>query len=767
MMPPLRSGASRPTLALPAGCYSERDPTHSRAASTWGIRARILALAVAGVGTACGGDPMTPATPDPPVPTTVAIAPASAALHSIGDSVRMIATLNDQYGQGMANVTVTWHSSDTAVATVTEGLVTAVDNGSATVTAAAGEAMGEAMVTVMQSAASIILAPAAGSVTLADTLRLSVEARDQNGHSVFGANFRWSSSDGSVATVDSSGLVHGVAEGVATISATAASARGTAQITVSSPDRAALRALSEATDGPNWANSENWLTDAPLRDWHGVSTIRDRVTYLNLGGNGLGGAIPSELGDLIGLRNLRLDDNQLTGPIPPELGRLSHLSILDLSYNALTGPIPPELGDTNLEILILQVNELSGPIPVELGKLTRLRWLWLGNNALTGPIPPELGDTSLDLLDLGPNELSGPIPPELGRLTNLKRLYVDRNFGLRGEIPPEVLALNMDIFWSWATGLCVPRTGDFESYISMDGWMGYACGETEPGFQIQLLFAPATPDYIRDAMNSQAEYWTEILRDTEAPDLFGFEERLCFGDRSWTPPSPIIDDILVTVEYGEGPIIGGVCGLTDIHRRRTPYNGAVDFNVAEIRDPRWLELYARRALGHALGFGAALWGPRGQLMNPSTSEQVRDTHVVSPLAEEAFDAAGGTSYLGPKIPLGQRGSNGEWRPSVFGSELMSGVWSRIDQVPTSTVTLQALADLGYTVDLSYADPFTLRSPAASAALGADELGLEAPPVVVSCRPQVQLDTEPEGLSSGSSPRSLKRPLANSDCQVER
>ncbi|MDE0476290.1 MAG: hypothetical protein OXI50_17195, partial [Gammaproteobacteria bacterium] len=73
---------------------------------------------------------MTPVALDPPVPATVTISPASAAFRSIGDSVRMIATVSDQNGQEMTNVAVAWNSSDTSVATVTEGLVTAVGNGS-------------------------------------------------------------------------------------------------------------------------------------------------------------------------------------------------------------------------------------------------------------------------------------------------------------------------------------------------------------------------------------------------------------------------------------------------------------------------------------------------------------------------------------------------------------------------------------------------------------------------------------------------------------
>ena len=64
-----------------------------------------------------------------------------------------------------------------------------------------------------------------------DTVRLAAEATDANGHAVAEAEFEWASSDGSVAAVDASGLVRGVGEGTATITATAGSARGTAVIT--------------------------------------------------------------------------------------------------------------------------------------------------------------------------------------------------------------------------------------------------------------------------------------------------------------------------------------------------------------------------------------------------------------------------------------------------------------------------------------------------------------------------------------------------------
>ena len=81
------------------------------------------------------------------------------------------------------------------------------------------------------------------------------------------------------------------------------------------PDRAALVALYNATDGPNWVDSENWLTDAPLGDWYGVDTDGSgRVVSLELAGrwnvdagetirHGLKGSLPPELTDLASLRS--------------------------------------------------------------------------------------------------------------------------------------------------------------------------------------------------------------------------------------------------------------------------------------------------------------------------------------------------------------------------------------------------------------------------------------------------------------------------------
>ena len=86
----------------------------------------------------------------------------------------------------------------------------------------------------------------------------------------------------------------------------------------SAEDRAALVALYRATDGGSWRKNTNWLSDQPIREWHGViNNANGRVTKLFLFGNQLTGPIQVELSRLSNLERLNLGSNQLTGRYLP------------------------------------------------------------------------------------------------------------------------------------------------------------------------------------------------------------------------------------------------------------------------------------------------------------------------------------------------------------------------------------------------------------------------------------------------------------------
>ena len=404
-------------------------------------------------GRGCGDGSTAPPEPEPVFPTTITVTPAIGGLTALDGTVMLEAEVRDQNASVMAGVTVAWTSSAAGVAAVdAAGLVTAKGQGVATIMATAGSASGSAAVTVTQAVSSVVVGPPRATITaLGDTLRLEALAFDANGYSVASARFSWASSDAAIATVDTSGMVTAVAEGTATITASTGEVSGTAKITImeisgTGTDRDILVALYVATDGPNWKNAENWLTDAPLGDWHGVDADgQGRVTQLHLDFNDLTGSIPHELGSLTSLTELSLRFNGLTGPIPPELGSLTSLTKLNLSQstsNGLTGPIPAELGNlTSLTELVLSGNALTGPIPPELGNLTRLTGLEFDGNALTGSVPSELGSLArLTKLLLDGNALTGLVPPELGNLVRLRELRLEGN-GFTGPIPSELGSL--------------------------------------------------------------------------------------------------------------------------------------------------------------------------------------------------------------------------------------------------------------------------------------------------------------------------------------
>ena len=228
-----------------------------------------------------------------------------------------------------------------------------------------------------------------------------------------------------------------------------------ARLPASSPaERAALVALYNATDGPNWTNNGNWLTDAPVAAWYGVTADgRGRVTRLSLRENGLSGSIP-DLSGLANLTDLHLGANDLSGPIPdlsalvnleflvlgtnrlsgqiPDLSALVKLEELHLYTNQLSGPIPDLSALANLEVLSLSYNQLSGPIP-DLSALTNLWDLSLYNNRLTGPVPDLNALANLWYVELDSNQLTGPIP-DLSALASLRELSLSHN-DLTGSIP--------------------------------------------------------------------------------------------------------------------------------------------------------------------------------------------------------------------------------------------------------------------------------------------------------------------------------------------
>ena len=193
----------------------------------------VASLSLLVLSVACGKD--SPTEPSPvPEPARITITPASVALSSIGQTAKLTATVYSNDNTEITGAVVTWSSGDVAVATVDNaGLVTAVANGTAQITAQAGSASQRIQVTVMQEAGRIDIEPAMATLmSLGETVQLTATVVDQNDQQVVGAVVTWSSGDVAVATVDNAGLVTAVSNGTAQITAQAGSASQRIQVSV-------------------------------------------------------------------------------------------------------------------------------------------------------------------------------------------------------------------------------------------------------------------------------------------------------------------------------------------------------------------------------------------------------------------------------------------------------------------------------------------------------------------------------------------------------
>jgi hypothetical protein len=191
-----------------------------------------------------------------------------------------------------------------------------------------------------------------------------------------------------------------------------------------------------------------------------------------------------------------------------------------------------------------------------------------------------------------------------------------------------------------------------------------------------------------------------------------------------------IDDILVVVSIGpidgEGSVLGqaGPCAFHD--DGGLPAVGQLTLDSSDL-DPlvgtETLTAIFFHEIGHILGFGTQWTG----LVTGGRT----DPRFMGGGAVKEFEALGGATG---GVLLENQGGDGtvrsHWRETTFDNEVMTGFSEQVGVAqPLSRVTIAAMQDIGYTVDLSAADPYTLPTPrvvrgAPAPPLGWDEIVTE-------------------------------------------
>ncbi|CAM6084213.1 unnamed protein product [Calypogeia fissa] len=187
--------------------------------------------------------------------------------------------------------------------------------------------------------------------------------------------------------------------------------------------------------------------------------------------NFLIGQIPSSLGNVQTMQQLRLNNNSLSGAIPEALGNASALFMLDLSYNDLSGVIPYSLTALHfLSTVNFSYNNLSGEIPQASQFLTFTKSSFSGNPYLCG-FPLDLKCSTLGASPFGSEESNGP-----SMAKKLLPLYITL-----GSAFICVCFLGGLFAWSWIRG-CSRRNS---SLVSNDGDI-YENKEDTQFFQVTI-----------------------------------------------------------------------------------------------------------------------------------------------------------------------------------------------------------------------------------------------------------------------------------------
>lgn len=151
---------------------------------------------------------------------------------AVRDTLRLLATATDVFGDPLTGVTFAWQSSAPSIATVSaSGVVRAAGLGDALITVSANGASAVSSIRVVPVVASAELTAHPSQVLALDTVQLVAVARDYSNAPV-PRTFNWSSSNPSVATVDASGRVQFLSTGQVTITARTAFRTTSTSITV-------------------------------------------------------------------------------------------------------------------------------------------------------------------------------------------------------------------------------------------------------------------------------------------------------------------------------------------------------------------------------------------------------------------------------------------------------------------------------------------------------------------------------------------------------
>ena len=258
--------------------------------------------------------------------------------------------------------------------------------------------------------------------------------------------------------------------------------------------------------------------------------------------------------------------------------------------------------------------------------------------------------------------------------------------------PTSTLSANTQYFLTFAAGTVKDLAGN--SYAGVNTYdFKTATASTSGGFNIVINYTgDATYKPYFDAAKA---LWEKVIT-TDVPDYNGVDDLE-------------ISASVVSIDGVSGTL--GQAGPTSLRPTTyLPYKGTMKFDSADMASmisDGTLTSVVTHEMGHVLGFGT-LWD---YLHLNTVFAQYTGANALAEYRTLSGNAS--ASYVPLETGGGAGTADSHWSESIFGAELMTGYAESAPPMPLSRLTIAAMKDLGYGVDFSAAQSFTLSLQAQS------------------------------------------------------
>lgn len=224
-------------------------------------------------------------------------------------------------------------------------------------------------------------------------------------------------------------------------------------------------------------------------------------------------------------------------------------------------------------------------------------------------------------------------------------------------------------------------------------------------YQVTVRFLGPRDNRVDAVLDQAVSRWTAAVARGVSDIHVDIEADACFDGQPAV--NEIVDDLLVFVRVrdldGEGGVLGraGPCLIRT--ENGIPLLGLIELDRADLgRDPQVLLNVLSHEMGHVLGLGTLWW------YHSLVHDEGEDNPLF--LGETAVSAYRGLGVRDVFVPVENSGEYGtrdvHWRESTFRSELMTG-YLNSGVNPLSWLSIASLRDLGYSVDPSAAEAYSL------------------------------------------------------------